>query len=383
MKKSCLENNRGNVIIKIILLILVSILVVFLAYEIVFNDVFGIMGDIDVSKLPISLDEVKNSFSSDNRKTEDVEGNMEVVTPIIDEGNGQNTQTTVKINKYYYNQLDEYAKIIYKGLEDNIENMQSGTYKIDFNTQFNDLLNSENGEKKLGVAFQSAWNAFTYDYVDIFYIDVSKLILTTKTTKIGKMATHKVYVSNGDNETYLSDDVMKISNLQDEIKQLANKRNIIVAQLNGYSQYDQVKYLHDWLINTLKYDTTYKKDNIHNVYGAFKNQEVVCEGYARTFKYILDGLGIESVLVSGNATNSTGATESHAWNYVKINDKWYAIDVTWDDPIIVDNGELTESLRYKYFLCGSNTFFKNHKEDGYLSENSMKFTFPSLEKENY
>ena len=84
MKKSCLENNRGNVIIKIILLILVSILVVFLAYEIVFNDVFGIMGDIDVSKLPISLDEVKNSFSSDNRKTEDVDGNMEVVTPIID-----------------------------------------------------------------------------------------------------------------------------------------------------------------------------------------------------------------------------------------------------------------------------------------------------------
>ena len=260
MKKSCLENNRGNVIIKIILLILVSILVVFLAYEIVFNDVFGIMGDIDVSKLPISLDEVKNSFSSDNRKTEDVEANMEVVTPIIEESNGQNTQTTVKINKYYYNQLDEYGKIIYKGLEDNIENMQSGTYKIDFNTQFNDLLNSENGEKKLGVAFQSAWNAFTYDYVDIFYIDVSKLILTTKTTKIGRMATHKVYVSNGDNETYLSDDVKKISNLQDEIKQLANKRNIIVAQLNGYSQYDQVKYLHDWLINTLKYDTTYFLD---------------------------------------------------------------------------------------------------------------------------
>lgn len=149
MKKSCLENNRGNVIIKIILLILVSILVVFLAYEIVFNDVFGIMGDIDVSKLPISLDEVKNSFSSDNRKTEDVEANMEVVTPIIEESNGQNTQTTVKINKYYYNQLDEYGKIIYKGLEDNIENMQSGTYKIDFNTQFNDLLNSENGEKKI------------------------------------------------------------------------------------------------------------------------------------------------------------------------------------------------------------------------------------------
>lgn len=152
------------------------------------------MGDIDVSKLPISLDEVKNSFSSDNRKTEDVEGNMEVVTPIIDEGNGQNTQTTVKINKYYYNQLDEYAKIIYKGLEDNIENMQSGTYKIDLILNLM-IFKQRKWRKKLGVAFQSAWNAFTYDYVDIFYIDVSKLILTTKTTKIGRMATHKVYVS--------------------------------------------------------------------------------------------------------------------------------------------------------------------------------------------
>ena len=54
-------------------------------------------------------------------------------------------------------------------------------YTIDFGTQFNGLLNSENGEDKLNVAFQSAWNAYTYDNMDLFYIDVEKLTLTTRT----------------------------------------------------------------------------------------------------------------------------------------------------------------------------------------------------------
>ncbi len=63
--------------------------------------------------------------------------------------------------------------------------------------------------------------------------------------------------------------------------------------------------------------------------------------------------------------------------------KWYAIDVTWDDPIITGGGKLTDEIRYRYFLKGSDEFLKNHKEDGYLSKNSMKFTFPTIEKENY
>lgn len=377
MKKICLKNNNGNILIKIMLLILVTILVVFLAYEIIFNDALGIMENFDTAKVSINLNET--TFNKENQTAENMTINTEVITPIIDE---QNDKNTAKV-KYYYDQLDEAAKIIYRGLENNIENMQTGTYKIDFDKQFNDLLNSDNGEEKLSIAFQSAWNAFTYDYVDVFYIDVSKLILTTQTTKIGNISTHKVYLSNGSNDTYLSDDVKDILNLKEETKKISDIRDIIVSQLKGYSQYDQVKYVHNWMIDTFKYDTTYEKSNIHNVYGAFINQEVVCEGYARTFKYILDGLGIESVLVSGTATNSTGETESHAWNYVKLDGKWYAIDVTWDDPIIMNNGKLTNEMRYKYFLKGSDVFSQNHKEDGYLSENSIKFKFPNLEKENY
>lgn len=261
--------------------------------------------------------------------------------------------------------------------------MKSGNYKIDFGTQFNDLLNNENGEENLKIAFQSAWNAFTYDYADIFYIDVTKLVLTTQTTTIGTYSTHKVNLSNGDNANYFSEGITSREDIKEKERYIENIRNQFITQLENYSKVEQIKHVHDWLVDNLEYDTTYNNANNHDVYGAFAYKKVVCEGYARTFKYILDGLGITNVLVSGEATNSNNATESHAWNYVNIDGKWYAVDVTWDDPVITGGGKLTSKYKYMYFLKGSNDFFENHEEDGYLSKNSIKFEFPKLEKKNY
>ena len=88
-------------------------------------------------------------------------------------------------------------------------------------------------------------------------------------------------------------------------------------------------------------------------------------------------------IISGIGTNSDGETESHAWNYVQIEGKWYAIDVTWDDPIIIGNGYLTEELQYRHFLKGSRTFFETHTEDGYITSNGMEFDFPELSEVDY
>ena len=68
---------------------------------------------------------------------------------------------------------------------------------------------------------------------------------------------------------------------------------------------------------------------------------------------------------------------------ININDKWYGIDTTWDDPIIEGNGRLTDDIRYKYFLKGANTFLITHTPDGYLSQNSIEFKFPTLNNSDY
>lgn len=380
MEKVKFKNNNGITLIGLILLILFTILVVFLAYEIFYVDVFEIMNSEEKNPISVFANLTDGSIASANE--EFVNKNEEVIAPITENNQYQSSETVNSVNHYYYNQLDDAGRIIYKGLEDNIENMKSGNYNIEFKSQFNDLLNTANGDKKLNIAFQSGWNAFTYDYVGIFYIDVTKLILTTQTTSIGSFATHKVSLSSGDNENYFNEGVTSYADLKQKEEYIVNIRKKIVSQLQGYSEYDQVKYVHDWMIDNFKYDVDNKNSNSHSVYGAFASREVVCEGYARAFKYILDGLGIENVLASGTATNSNGVTELHAWNYVKLDGKWYAVDVTWDDPVIINGVTLTKELKYKYFLKGSNTFFKNHSEDGYLSQNSIEFSFPTIEKED-
>ena len=285
--------------------------------------------------------------------------------------------------KYYYNQLDEYGKIIYDELEKNKDNMKTGTYTIDFDTKFNDLLNSDGGEERLNIAFQSAWNAFTYDNMDMFYIDVEKLILTTKTTTILTNSTHRVVLSNGDNNSYLKQNFSNSNEIEKTLDFLEGMRKEIKNQLEGYNDYEKIRQVHNWLIENIDYDSNLVSEEPYSIYSALLEGKAVCEGYARSFKYILDELGIPCVLVSGIGTNSNGETESHAWNYVQLNGNWYAVDVTWDDPIIIGNGPVSEDTRYKNFLRGQETFFKNHVEDGILSDNSIEFSFPELSEEDY
>ena len=99
------------------------------------------------------------------------------------------------------------------------------------------------------------------------------------------------------------------------------------------------------MIDTVEYDVN-AGTGIRDIYGTLINQKAVCEGYAKAFKYIMDELEIPCILVCGTATNSVGVTENHAWNYVQIDGIWYAVDVTWDDPV----PDLGEYVSYECFL---------------------------------
>ena len=61
----------------------------------------------------------------------------------------------------------------------------------------------------------------------------------------------------------------------------------------------------------------------------------MCEGYSRAFKVLCDKLDIPCIISVGSAISFNGDTpEAHMWNEVKMNDdKWYAVDVTWNDPV--------------------------------------------------
>ena len=64
------------------------------------------------------------------------------------------------------------------------------------------------------------------------------------------------------------------------------------------------------------------------------------------------------------AINSQGQSESQAWNKVKIGDKWYAIDCTWDDPVASNLTEgMNEDICYLYFLITDEDMSFDHTWD--------------------
>ncbi len=119
------------------------------------------------------------------------------------------------------------------------------------------------------------------------------------------------------------------------------------------SDFTKIKSIHDYVANTLEYDTANMNStdpqisgNIRSVYTSLCGDHlVVCEGYAKMFKVLCDAYDIPCIIISGNA-GTTGSLEAHMWNNVYLGGYWFLVDCTWDDQ----SGE----IRYEYFLAGAN-----------------------------
>ena len=315
-------------------------------------------------------------------KIETTENQDTMIVPIIDSYSGEYNFNVVTNNKYYYNQLDNTAKLIYDTIESNLSNMTSGNYEIKLSSQIADVLYEDYGENKLDTSFQSAWDALMLDRVDTFFIDVTKVNLKMRKTTYGKKVTYALSIAPADSNGYLANGLEskeKVDNILNEIKET---RDNIVKSLNGID-YNKIMHAHDWIINNLQYEQNITNNNVYNLYGALIEKSAVCEGYAEALKYILDEVNIPCVLVSGTATNSEGKTERHEWNYVQLYGKWYAIDSTWDDPVVKGTGYVSDSIKHRYFLVGSNEMNKNHFPNGQMTESGKKFVYPTIETEKY
>ena len=296
-----------------------------------------------------------------------------------DTSNFESSNSVEIENKYYYNQLDVYAKAIYDDLYSHKEDLKTGLYTLDFDIAFNALLHEDSGAETLEKDFQLAVNALVFDKPEIFYLDITKMYLLTEITTFGPKKTYRVSIGPSNNVPYLSSSFPNAEAIRNAEIQIEN----VISKLRfSNNKYDQIREVHDFIVENTEYDETVSKNNIYNIYGTLINQEAVCEGYAKTFKYILDRLDIPCIIACGIGQNSKGQSESHAWNYVKLDDVWYAVDATWDDPVIIGNGSVTNEMRYHYFLKGSNTFFKDHTEDGNLIGN-FRFAYPNLSIEDY
>ena len=374
MKKYKKKRDFASFIVTIIMLLLITGLGVFIYFCMSYG----------VEETIAGVSENLSQFWNDEKKEEKNEISLSLAQNPIEsiEQISNNGSETASVEKYYYNQIDNKARIIYDALESNIENLKTGNYTIELGEAYNTLLNQENGSQLLNDAYQAALDAFVLDKPEVFYIDTSKMLLMiySKTTIL--KTTYTVSIKAEEGGTYFADGFSSKEQVEEAENQLEWVRQNLYEKLSGDIP-DKVEQMHDCLIDSLEYDQTLTRTNTRNIYGALIEREVVCEGYAKAYKYLLDGLGIPNVIAVGTGTNSSGQTEAHAWNYVEIEGSWYAVDVTWDDPVVIGGGKLPKRERQKHLLKGSETFNKNHQETGKVSDSGKVFTYPKLSEEEY
>lgn len=139
---------------------------------------------------------------------------------------------------------------------------------------------------------------------------------------------------------------------QEEINIINQKVDYVISELitPTMTDYDKIKVLHDYIINTTVYDKVRADDvNInsgylsHNAYGVLISGKGICGGYSDAMAIFLNRLNLNNYKVSSS---------NHVWNYVKLNNAWYHLDLTWDDPI-VNTGE--NILTHNFFLINTLT----------------------------
>ncbi|HAE52001.1 MAG TPA: hypothetical protein DCG30_01940, partial [Ruminococcus sp.] len=145
-------------------------------------------------------------------------------------------------------------------------------------------------------------------------------------------------------------------------------------EVTGDSRYEQLKSIHDTISTFTYYDADSPFSG--NVLGSLVQPGAVCESYSKAFKLICDRLSIPCICVFGNYDLENKS--AHMWNYVLMDDnKWYAVDVTWDDR----DGKNGIDFNYNYFLKGSENFFTDHTpEEYYMTAN---FVYPEISVNDY
>lgn len=155
---------------------------------------------------------------------------------------------------------------------------------------------------------------------------------------------------------------------------LADKEidNILSEIIEPYmNNHEKVKAVHDYIVLNGKYDinSIYYSD-----YDLLMEGTSVCNGYALLTYNMLQKLNIPVSLVSG-----TAAGEAHIWNMVKLDNYWFHLDTTWDDPI-----PDSDTVSYTYYMLTEKEISKDHTIDENLKvPKSTKSYYEYLKELSY
>lgn len=131
----------------------------------------------------------------------------------------------------------------------------------------------------------------------------------------------------------------------------------ILAKLtDDMTKYTKIRTIHDAVTSRCEYDV--ESSNSDNIYGVLVKKAGKCDGYAKTIEYLCAKAGIRAITVIGHSYRDK-PDEMHMWNKVYYNKKWYNIDSTWDDPV----SNIVSNTTHSFFMVSDDELSATHQED--------------------
>jgi len=125
----------------------------------------------------------------------------------------------------------------------------------------------------------------------------------------------------------------------------------IVSQFTN--PYERVYAIYYWIDENIDYDHAMLDSGEYhcswqNSSSVLNRKLGVCEGFSNLFCALCKNAGITSTKIWGHVTFTPS---HHAWNAVQIENKWYVLDVTWDE---------NKKKSTNYFLIDPQYFYQSH-----------------------
>ena len=202
--------------------------------------------------------------------------------------------------------------------------------------------------------FQEVYVAVLLDHPEIFWMNSYQVIVKPFSDKLNTNKKIKLFYHYSEQEA---------RQIKDKIEPEINKLIEEASQLN--TDYEKILFVHDTIITNTEYIDSDNRKSYQTLVSIFDEHKSVCAGYTYGFKLVMDRLGIKTVSIRD--IGNKDSDENHIWNMVYLYEKWYNIDLTWDDVRYKDS-----EIIYNNFLKDNETFYKTHR---------MQKNMPGMESE--
>lgn len=253
-----------------------------------------------------------------------------------------NDDWDVYSSNYFYNRLNANEKKVWDGMD-----YVCRTYlRSSADLSENSLLSVDTNDTDID-EMVNLWEMFSYSNPQYYFLSnsLSYYYDGEDGTLVAVLLPYDRFMS-GTARTKATSEMQKaINSMKSQVDAAGSTRNKVLK-------------IHDLICKRVKYDHEINNYGIpdyleqerfsQSAYSALLLDKTVCSGYSQAFALIANACGIDAAPVTGS---------NHAWDRVRVENKWYNIDLTWDDDPY--DGV---PVAYDYFLR-SDAFFDDGGHD--------------------